>query len=112
MSGPLTTRTWWRSSVFWDSFQRLTALRYQRTPFPPCSSLLAPQLGAAGVDFFAQKPTPGASFFLCPPVSLVALVLEKFLSFPESAAILLFPPSRLPPSGQSFLQMALPIGLS
>jgi hypothetical protein len=50
-----------------------------------------PQLGAAGVDFFAQKPTPGASFFLCLPVSLVAHGLEKFLSFPESAAILLFP---------------------
>jgi hypothetical protein len=30
-----------------------------------------PWLGAAGVDFFTQEPTPGASLFLCPPVSLV-----------------------------------------
>jgi hypothetical protein len=50
-----------------------------------------PQLGAAGVDFFAQEPTPGASLFLCPPVSLVARALGKFLSFSKSAAVLLFP---------------------
>ncbi len=50
-----------------------------------------PQLGAAGVDFFAQEPTARASLFLCPPVSLVARALDKFLSFPESTAVLLFP---------------------
>jgi hypothetical protein len=50
-----------------------------------------PQSGAAGVDFFTQAPVPGASLFLCPPVGLVARALGKFLSFPDSAAILIFP---------------------
>jgi hypothetical protein len=54
-----------------------------------------PQLGAAGIDFFTQSPLPGASFFLCPQVSLVAYALGKFLTFPQSTAIILFPAGHL-----------------
>jgi hypothetical protein len=91
MSDRLTARTWRPSSELLGSFPQVDCFAIPANSISTVFFSAGLQSGVAGVDFFAQEPTPGASLFLCPPVSLVARALGKFLSFPESVAVLLFP---------------------
>jgi hypothetical protein len=50
-----------------------------------------PQLGTAGVDFFAQKLRPSKVYFYCPLVKMAAHCIRKIVASQNITAVLLVP---------------------
>ena len=57
----------------------------------PVFYAVCPQVGCAGVDFFAQCLAPGIRYFLCPPVKLIPRLLA-FLAVRPGLTVLLVVP--------------------